>query len=215
MIKVRSKGLQDYLITWEEMKSFTENRNSDTPDELWTLEHKSIFTQGLSGKPEHLLKETQIPIIQSDRGGQITYHAPGQLIIYCLIDIKRLGIGIKKMVSMIEQSLIEFLSTYDITAHTLKGAPGVYVNDSKIAALGLKVKQGRTYHGLSLNIDMDLSPYKLINPCGYSDLKVTQMRNLTDNILSISNIKHELSEHLINSVSKTQILALKGQFNKI
>ena len=200
MIKVRSKGLQDYLITWEEMKSFTENRDSDTLDELWTLEHNSVFTQGLSGKPEHLLKATQIPIIQSDRGGQITYHAPGQLIIYCLIDIKRLGIGIKKMVSIIEQSLIEFLSTYDITAHTLKGAPGVYVNDSKIAALGLKVKHGRTYHGLSLNIDMDLSPYKLINPCGYSDLKVTQMRNLTDNTLSISDIQHELSEHLINSV---------------
>jgi len=215
VIKVRSKGLQDYLKTWEKMKSFTENRNSDTPDELWTLEHNNVFTQGLSGKPEHLLKATKIPIVQSDRGGQITYHAPGQLIIYCLIDIKRLGIGIKKMVSIIEQSLIELLSSYDITAHTLKGAPGVYVNDSKIAALGLKVKHGRTYHGLSLNIDMDLSPYKLINPCGYRDLKVTQMRNLTDNILSISNIKHELSEHLINSVSKTKILALKGQFNKI
>ena len=204
MIKVRSKGLQDYLKTWEEMKSFTENRDSDTLDELWTLEHNSVFTQGLSGKSKHLLKETQIPIIQSDRGGQITYHAPGQLIIYCLIDIKRLGIGIKKMVSMIEQSLIELLSSYDITAHTLKGAPGVYVNDSKIAALGLKVKHGRTYHGLSLNIDMDLSPYTLINPCGYSDLKVTQMRNLTNNILNISDIKHELSEHLIDSVAKTQ-----------
>ena len=204
VIKVRSKGLQDYLITWEEMKYFTENRDPDTLDELWTLEHNSVFTQGLSGKPEHLLKATQIPIIQSDRGGQITYHAPGQLIIYCLIDIKRLGIGIKKMVSIIEQSLIELLSSYDITAHTLKGAPGVYVNDSKIAALGLKVKHGKTYHGLSLNIDMDLSPYKLINPCGYSDLKVTQMRNLTDNILSISDIQHELSEHLVNSVEKTQ-----------
>ena len=205
MIKVRLKGLQDYLKTWEEMKSFTENRDSDTLDELWTLEHNSVFTQGLSGKPEHLLKKTQIPIIQSDRGGQITYHAPGQLIIYCLIDIKRLGIGIKKMVSMIEQSLIEFLSSYDITAHTLKGAPGVYVNDSKIAALGLKVKNGRTYHGLSLNIDMDLSPYTLINPCGYSDLKVTQMRNLTKNILNISNIRHELSDHLIDSVAKVKI----------
>ena len=204
MIKVRSKGLQDYLKTWEEMKSFTENRDSNTLDELWTLEHNSVFTQGLSGKSKHLLKETQIPIIQSDRGGQITYHAPGQLIIYCLIDIKRLGIGIKKMVSMIEQSLIELLSSYDITAHTLKGAPGVYVNDSKIAALGLKVKHGRTYHGLSLNIDMDLSPYTLINPCGYSDLRVTQMRNLTNNILNISDIEHELSEHLIDSVAKTQ-----------
>ena len=204
MIKVRSKGLQDYLKTWEEMKSVTENRDSNTLDELWTLEHNSVFTQGLSGKSKHLLKETQIPIIQSDRGGQITYHAPGQLIIYCLIDIKRLGIGIKKMVSIIERSLIELLSSYAITAHTLKGAPGVYVNDSKIAALGLKVKHGRTYHGLSLNIDMDLSPYTLINPCGYRDLKVTQMCNLTNNILNISEIKHELSELLIDSVAKSQ-----------
>lgn len=204
MIKIRKKGLRDYTSTWKEMISFTENRNIDTPDELWMLEHNSVFTQGLSGKPEHLLKATQIPIIQSDRGGQITYHAPGQLIIYCLIDIKRLGIGIKKIVSIIEQSLIEFLSTYDIKAHTLTGAPGVYVNGSKIAALGLKVKQGRTYHGLSLNIDMDLSPYKLINPCGYSDLKVTQMCNLTDNILSISDIQQELSVHIISSVNKTQ-----------
>ena len=204
MIKIRKKGLKDYTSTWKEMVSFTENRNIDTPDELWMLEHNSVFTQGLSGKPEHLLKATQIPIIQSDRGGQITYHAPGQLIIYCLIDIKRLGIGIKKIVSIIEQSLIEFLSTYDIKAHTLTGAPGVYVNGSKIAALGLKVKQGRTYHGLSLNIDMDLSPYKLINPCGYSDLKVTQMCNLTDNILSISDIQQELSVHIISSLNKTQ-----------
>ena len=204
MIKVRSKGLQDYLKIWEDMKSFTENRDSDTLDELWMLEHNSVFTQGLTGKSEHLLNETQIPIIQSDRGGQITYHAPGQLIIYCLIDIKRLGIGIKKMVSMIEKSLIEFLSSYDITAHTIKGAPGVYVNNTKIAALGLKVKHGRTYHGLSLNIDMDLSPYSLINPCGYSNLKVTQMRNLTNNVLNIDDIKHELSEYLIESVAKTQ-----------
>ena len=204
MIKIREKGLRDYTLTWKEMISFTENRNIDTPDELWMLEHNSVFTQGLSGKPEHLLKATQIPIIQSDRGGQITYHAPGQLIIYCLIDIKRLGIGIKKIVSIIEQSLIEFLSTYDIKAHTLTGAPGVYVNGSKIAALGLKVKQGRTYHGLSLNIDMDLSPYKLINPCGYSDLKVTQMCNLTDNMLSISDIQQELSVHIISSLNKTQ-----------
>jgi lipoyl(octanoyl) transferase len=186
------------------MKYFTENRNCNTPDELWTLEHHSVFTQGLSGKPEHLLKATQIPIIQSDRGGQITYHAPGQLIIYCLIDIKRLGIGIKKMVTIIEQSLIELLSSYDITAHTLKGAPGVYVNNSKIAALGLKVKQGRTYHGLSLNIDIDLSPYKSINPCGYSDLKVTKMCHLTNDTLRISDIQHELSEHLIHYITRTQ-----------
>jgi len=210
VIKVRSKGLQDYVIIWKEMKSFTENRDFDTLDELWTLEHNSVFTQGLSGKAEHLLQATKIPIIQSDRGGQITYHAPGQLIIYCLIDIKRLGIGIKKMVTIIEQSLIEFLSTYGINGHTLNEAPGVYVNDSKIAALGLKVKHGRTYHGLSLNIDMDLSPYNLINPCGYKGLKVTQMRNLTNNVLNISDIQNELSDHLINSVTNIQNQSFKS-----
>ena len=185
------------------MKSFTEKRQPDTPDELWLLQHKNVFTYGLSRKTEHLLNETEIPIIKSDRGGQITYHGPGQLIIYCLIDIKRLGIGIKKIVSLIEQSLIELLSNYGICANTIKGAPGVYVEGAKIAALGLKVKQGRTYHGLSLNIDMDLTPFSLINPCGYPDLKVTQMRDLTDNALSMNNIQNELSQHLIKHVTES------------
>jgi lipoyl(octanoyl) transferase len=203
VIKVRSKGITNYQKTWEEMKSFTEKRQLDTPDELWLLEHKNVFTHGLSGKPEHLLKETKIPVIKSDRGGQITYHGPGQLIIYCLIDIKRLGIGIKKIVSLIEQSLIELLSNYNINANTIQGAPGVYVEGAKIAALGLKVKQGRTYHGLSLNIDMDLTPFSLINPCGYPDLKVTQMRDLTDNVLSINDVQNELSQHLIKHVARS------------
>ncbi len=203
MIKVRSKGIISYQKTWEEMKSFTEKRQPNTPDELWLLQHNNVFTYGLSGKSEHLLKETEIPVIKSDRGGQITYHGPGQLIIYCLIDIKRLGIGIKKIVSLIEQSLIELLSNYDINANIIQGAPGVYVEGAKIAALGLKVKQGRTYHGLSLNIDMDLTPFSLINPCGYPDLKVTQMRDLTDNVLSINDVQNELSQHLIKHVARS------------
>ncbi len=202
MIKVRSKGIISYQKTWEEMKSFTEKRQPDTPDELWLLQHNNVFTYGLSGKSEHLLKETEIPVIKSDRGGQITYHGPGQLIIYCLIDIKRLGIGIKKIVSLIEQSLIELLSNYDINANIIQGAPGVYVEGAKIAALGLKVKQGRTYHGLSLNIDMDLAPFALINTCGYPDLKVTQMRDLTDNVLSINDVQNELSQYLIKHVTE-------------
>jgi lipoyl(octanoyl) transferase len=203
VIKVRSKGITSYQKTWEEMKSFTEKREPDTPDELWLLQHKNVFTYGLSGKTEHLLNETEIPVIKSDRGGQITYHGPGQLIIYCLIDIKRLGIGIKKIISLIEQSLIELLSNYGICANTIKGAPGVYVEGAKIAALGLKVKHGRTYHGLSLNIDMDLAPFALINPCGYPGLKVTQMRDLTDNALSMNNIQNELSQHLIKHVTES------------
>ena len=203
MIKIKEKGLLDYTSTWQEMVSFTKNRNSRTKDELWTLEHRSVFTQGLSGKPEHLLKETNIEVIQSDRGGQITYHGPGQLIIYCLIDIKRLGIGVKQMVSIIENSIMNLLSDYSITSHKIPGAPGVYVDGSKIAALGLKVKRGNTYHGLSLNIDMNLAPYGLINPCGYKDLNVTQMSDLTDNKLELDKIKKELTKYLTKYVSRT------------
>ena len=203
MITIKEKGIQDYTSTWKEMISFTENRSEDTEDELWTLEHNSVFTQGLTGKPEHLLKETEIEVIQSDRGGQITYHGPGQLIVYCLIDIKRLGIGVKQMVSIIEKSIIDLLSDYLIASHKINGAPGVYVDGSKIAALGLKVKRGKTYHGLSLNIDMDLAPYRLINPCGYKDLNVTQMSNLTDNKLDLVSIKKQLTNHLSNYVSRT------------
>ena len=203
MIKIKEKGLQDYTLTWQEMVSFTENRNSHTEDELWTLEHRSVFTQGLSGKPEHLIKETKIEVIQSDRGGQITYHGPGQLIIYCMIDIKRLGIGVKQMVSIIEKSIMELLGDYSIISHKVPGAPGVYVDGSKIAALGLKVKRGKTYHGLSLNIDMNLAPYGLINPCGYKDLNVTQMSDLTDNKLELETIKKKLTKYLTKYVSRT------------
>ena len=203
MIQIREKGLQDYTSSWKEMISFTNSRTADTPDELWLLEHDSVFTQGLAGKSENLLGETDISVIQSDRGGQITYHGPGQLIVYCLIDIKRLGIGVKKMVSLIEQSIIDLLEDYSISSHKVSGAPGVYVDGSKIAALGLKVRHGRTYHGLSLNIDMDLSPYKLINPCGFKDLNITQMSNLTDNTLDLSKIKKQLTSHLSNYVSRT------------
>jgi lipoyl(octanoyl) transferase len=203
MIKIKEKGLQDYNSTWQEMVSFTENRNNHTEDELWTLEHRSVFTQGLSGKPEHLLKETEIEVIKSDRGGQITYHGPGQLIVYCLIDIKRLGIGVKQMVSIIEKSIIDLLSDYSISSHKIPGAPGVYVDGSKIAALGLKVKRGKTYHGLSLNVDMNLSPYSLINPCGYKDLKITQMSNLTDNKPDLDKIKKQLTKNLTKYVSRS------------
>ena len=203
MMKIKEKGLQDYNSTWQEMVSFTENRNNHTEDELWTLEHRSVFTQGLSGKSEHLLKETEIEVIKSDRGGQITYHGPGQLIVYCLIDIKRLGIGVKQMVSIIEKSIIDLLSDYSISSHKIPGAPGVYVDGSKIAALGLKVKRGKTYHGLSLNVDMNLSPYSLINPCGYKDLKITQMSNLTDNKPDLDKIKEQLTDNLTKYVSRS------------
>jgi lipoyl(octanoyl) transferase len=202
VIKVCDKGVQDYETCWRAMVFFTEDRDESTPDELWIVEHNPVLTQGLSGKAEHLLSATDIPIVHSDRGGQITYHGPGQLVIYCLIDIKRLGIGVKKIVSIIEQSIIDLLHDYKIQAKRKPGAPGVYVDDDKIAALGLKIKKGRTYHGLSLNIDMDLKPFKLINPCGYVNLKVTQMQDLVDNTIFLNTIKKQLTRHLIDHVTR-------------
>ncbi len=200
-MKVVNLAQQDYLLTWEKMKHFNAQRTQDTEDELWVVEHPSVFTHGISSKNEHLLKKSNIPIINTDRGGQITYHGPGQLIIYCLIDLKRLGIGVKKMVSIIENSIMELLSKYNIQSHLKSGAPGVYVDDAKIAALGLKVKNGGTYHGLSLNINMDLSPFTQINPCGYEGLKVTQLSDLTDNV-SFKTIANELTQILIKHVTR-------------
>ncbi len=203
-MRIIELGHQEYLPTWQAMKVFTDARSLDTEDELWIVEHPSIFTQGIAGKSEHELSIDFIPIIKTDRGGQITYHGPGQLIIYCLIDLKRLGIGVKKIVSMIENSIIDLLSLYNIKAYLKKDAPGVYVDHAKIAALGLKVKQGRTYHGLSLNIDMDLTPFDQINPCGYQGLKVTQMKDLADNKVNFSKLSKQLSQLLIQHITNVK-----------
>ena len=200
-MKIINLGLQDYTQTWHAMKNFTQARDANTEDELWIVEHPSVFTQGISGKAEHLLENSNIPVVNTDRGGQITYHGPGQLIVYCLIDLKRLGIGVKKMVSLIEVSIMDLLTKHQIESHTKTGAPGVYVDGAKIAALGLKVKNGRTYHGLSLNVAMELSAFTQINPCGYQGLKVTQMCDLTDNI-SLDSIANELTQILSNHVTR-------------
>ncbi|MDC9726281.1 MAG: lipoyl(octanoyl) transferase LipB [Candidatus Thioglobus sp.] len=193
-------GLKDYSDTWQAMKDFTDARTSTTEDELWIVEHPSVFTQGIAGKAEHELNVKQIPVVKTDRGGQITYHGPGQLVIYCLVDLRRLGLGVKQMVSAIEQSVIELLNHYGVNAHLQQGAPGVYVEHAKIAALGLKVKHGKTYHGLSVNIDMDLTPFEQINPCGYQGLAVTQLSNLADNTPSTDKIAMQLVALLINTI---------------
>ena len=200
-MKIINLGLQDYTQTWNAMKNFTQARDVNTEDELWIVEHPSVFTQGISGKAEHLLENSNIPVVSTDRGGQITYHGPGQLIVYCLIDLKRLGIGVKKMVSLIELSIMDLLAKHQIESHIKTGAPGVYVDGAKIAALGLKVKNGRTYHGLSLNVAMELSAFAQINPCGYQGLKVTQMCDLTDNI-NLESIANELTQILSNHVTR-------------
>ncbi|HDZ10323.1 lipoyl(octanoyl) transferase LipB [Pseudohongiella sp.] len=172
---IRRMGLRDYEPVWRAMQTFTSERQDETPDELWVLSHLPVFTQGQAGKPEHLLAPGDIPVVQIDRGGQVTYHGPGQLVIYLLLDVRRAGLGVRELVSLIEQAIIDTLSAVRIEARTRSGAPGVYVDDAKIAALGLRIRRGCSYHGLSLNIAMDMEPFARINPCGYQGLAVTQV----------------------------------------
>ncbi len=181
---IRQKGLVEYEPTLVAMHAFTSTREESTPDELWVLQHPAVFTQGQAGKPEHLLMTGNIPVVQTDRGGQVTYHGPGQLVIYPLIDIGRLGYGVRSLVTRLETAMVETLEEYGITAYADAAAPGVYVDIAqrrhKIGSLGLRVRQGRSLHGLSLNVAMDLEPFSRINPCGYTDLAMTQMADLCD-----------------------------------
>lgn len=175
---IRRLGQVAYEPTLEAMRLFTDTRGPDTPDELWLLQHPRVFTQGQAGKAEHVLAPGDIPVIQVDRGGQVTYHGPGQWVVYLLVDLRRHSLGVRDLVDLIEHSLVELLGTYSIEAQGQPGAPGVYVNGDKIASLGLRVRKGCSYHGLALNVDMDLEPFQRINPCGYEGLQVTSMRKL-------------------------------------
>ena len=201
-IIVRLLGICDYLTIWKKMRDFTYNRNNNSHDEIWILEHNEVFTQGQAGKPEHLLTTNlNIPIVNSDRGGQITFHAPGQLIAYLLIDLNRKNINIRKLIHSLEQAVIDFLTNdYQINSHRKENAPGVYVNQEKICSVGLRVRKGCCYHGLSLNVDTDLDPFKLINPCGYQNLKMTQMKNLTT-LPSKKVITQQLLKYLLNHLN--------------
>jgi len=200
-IRVKNLGLTDYRETWEKMKAFTKTRDTDSTDELWITEHAPVFTQGQNGRPEHLLETGDIPVIQIDRGGQVTYHGPGQLVLYCLLDLNRLGLGVRGFVTQIELSIIELLSRYNVKAIARKNSPGVYVNAAKIAALGLRVRKGCCYHGLSLNIDMDLSPFTRINPCGLKGQAVTQMVDLNISI-GLEQAGQDLADILIGNISR-------------
>lgn len=177
-LTIKQIGMVDYLIAWQAMKDFTNIRTSDTRDEIWIMQHPPVYTLGIAGKPEHLLHENGIEVIKTDRGGQITYHGPGQLVAYLLLDMRRLKIGVRELVRRMENAVISLLKDYHIDAEGRVDAPGVYVSNAKIAALGLKIKRGFCYHGVALNIDMDLAPFSAINPCGYLGLKVTQTKNL-------------------------------------
>lgn len=170
----------EYADLLTRMQLFTQSRQPDTADEFWVLSHRPVFTQGLNGQPQHVLDPGEIPVVSTDRGGQVTYHGPGQLVVYTLVDLKRAGVGVREWVTAIEQVVIDYLAEFGVHAERLSGAPGVYVNGAKIAALGLKVRQGRCYHGLSLNLDVDLQPFARINPCGMANLPVTDLHRCTN-----------------------------------
>lgn len=188
---VRQLGRQSYEPVWEAMKRFTNDRTADTPDEIWVVQHDPVFTLGQAGKPEHVLMPGDIPVIKVDRGGQVTYHGPGQLVFYFLLDVRRLGSGPRIVVTALENAVISLLEQYEIRALNDPEAPGVYVDGAKIASLGLRFRKSRSYHGLSLNVDMDLEPFNRINPCGYPGLKVTQMSDLLDQV-SIDDVSDQL-----------------------
>ena len=195
-MKIIQKGLVEYLPTFEAMKAFNSARTDDTEDELWVVEHPPVFTQGLAGKPEHLLIRGGIPVIQIDRGGQITYHGPGQLVIYTMIDFKRRKASVRRIVSALEDGIIATLSEYGIEAAADPRRPGVYVGERKIASLGLRIKNGSVYHGLALNVNMDLSPFSHINPCGYAGMEMVQIADFVRPCPPLDEVAEKLTGHL-------------------
>ena len=200
-LRVRRLGRVEYAPTFAAMQEFTATRTAETADELWIVEHPPVFTLGQAGKPEHLLRDIGIPLVKIDRGGQVTYHGPGQVVIYLLLDLSRLKIKVRELVTAIEQAVIDLLAEHGVAAERRDGAPGVYVGEAKIAALGLRIRNGCSYHGVSLNVDMDLSPFAAINPCGYAGLKVIQTKDF--NIpLTAHEAGERLSQHLLQQLDQ-------------
>ena len=198
---IKRLGRVDYEPAFQAMQAFTAARTPETADELWIVEHPPVYTLGQAGKPEHILRDVGIPLVRIDRGGQVTYHGPGQVVIYLLLDLARLKIKVRELVSAIEQAVIDLLASHGVNAERREGAPGVYVGEAKVAALGLRIRNGCSYHGVALNVDMDLSPFAVINPCGYAGLKVTQTRDL--NIpLTAHEAGEQLSQHLLQQLER-------------
>lgn len=189
---VRQLGLAEYLPTLESMRRFTAERDESSPDEIWLLQHPRVFTQGQAGKPEHLLAPGDIPVIQVERGGQVTYHGPGQLVAYLMLDLRRKKLGVRELVTAMEQALVDVLAGYGIEAAPKADAPGVYVAGDKIASLGLRVRNGCSFHGLALNVDMDMAPFQRINPCGYAGLKMVQLKDLLEAPPSLDEVSQRL-----------------------
>ena len=209
---IRDLGLVDYTDTWQRMQQFTDQRGDDTPDEIWLLEHPPVFTQGQAGKAEHLLMPGDIPVVQVDRGGQVTYHGPGQLVAYVLLNIKRRNIGVRALVTLIEQVIIQTLAQSGVNAYAKSDAPGVYVNEQKVASLGLRVRKGCTFHGLALNVDMDLSPFSRINPCGYAGMKMVQSKDL-GGPLTMAAAKAQISSQFVSQLAVTELTTKTGFYD--
>ena len=209
---VRDLGMREYQPVWEAMQQFTDTRDENTPDELWLLEHQAVFTQGQAGKAEHLLSPGDIPLVQADRGGQVTYHGPGQLVAYPLLDIRRRKLSVRDLVDGIEQAVINTLAVFDIQAQRNPDAPGVYVGEAKIASLGLRIRKGCSFHGLSLNVDMDTEPFTRINPCGFKGLEVTQMVDQapvrSHEVITMGKVKSVLVGQLLEALHYGGALAL-------
>jgi lipoyl(octanoyl) transferase len=201
---LRFLGRVDYEPTWRAMQSFTEQRATDTRDEIWLLEHPPVFTQGMNGKPEHVLAAGDIPVIKIDRGGQVTYHGPGQLVVYPLLDLRRLKLGVRELVVAIENAIIAAVDRWGIQAAGRRDAPGVYVNDKKLASIGLRIKRGCSYHGLALNVAMDLGPFRRINPCGYRGLEVTQVSELggPNDVQAVADVLGPILVHTFSDRSR-------------
>lgn len=207
---IRQLGLQTYEPVWQAMVDFTNQRDATTSDELWFLQHQPVFTQGQAGKSEHLLMPGDIPVVQVDRGGQVTYHGPGQLVIYCLLDLKRKKWGVRQLVCAIEKSVMALLANYNIQSHLKDKAPGVYVNNEKICSLGLRIRKGCSFHGLALNVAMDKEPFQRINPCGYAGLKVTQIADITPTN-NIDKVNDDLCDILAEQLNYPKSVILERQ----
>ena len=208
-VTVRDLGLQDYEPVWRSMQCFTDKRVDTTPDEVWFTQHRPVFTLGLNSNPEHLLAPGDIPVIQIDRGGQVTYHGPGQLMIYPLIDIRRAGLAVRDLVTALEQSVVDVADDYGIEATARADAPGVYVAGAKLAAIGLRIRRGASFHGMALNVDVDLEPFSRINPCGYANLEVTDLARLgADN--KMASVRDALLPHLLRHLGLTSIFHQGG-----
>ncbi|WP_136680392.1 lipoyl(octanoyl) transferase LipB [Neptunomonas sp. XY-337] len=202
---IRQLGVEPYEPTWQKMQHFTDQRDESTPDEIWLLEHEPVFTQGQAGKAEHLLNPGDIPVVQVDRGGQVTYHGPGQLVVYLLLNLRRHKFGVRDAVTMMEEAVVETLRSFGIESYAKPDAPGVYVDEQKIASLGLRVRKGCTFHGLALNIDMDMEPFLRINPCGYAGMQMAQLGALVPGV-DPQEVRRRMIDYFVSRIGYTLVL---------